>query len=108
MFENIDFESMDVLSLIDLCLKCNTKEEAKQVLEQLENYCDTPKIARQNLGYIFGYCRKEEREKLYSLFSVSHPVFGEGFGRGKDLSPEEYFKKGIKIGSDKNGNGRIY
>lgn len=96
MFEKIDFVRIDVGQLIALCLKCNTKEEAKQVLEQYENYCDSPEIARENLGYIFGYCLKEEREKLYRLFPVSHPVFGEGFGRGKDLSPEEAFKKGYE------------
>jgi len=94
MFENIDFEGMDIEQLITLCLNCNTKDEARQVLEQYEKYCDSPEIARRNLGYIFGYCGKEDREKLYRLFPVSHPIFGEGFGRGKELKPEEILKMG--------------
>lgn len=95
MFENIDFEGMDTEQLIALCLKCNTKEEAKQVLEQYEKYCDSPEIARKNFGYIFGYCGKEDREKLYHLFPVSHPIFGEGFGRGTDFRPKEIVGMGI-------------
>lgn len=87
-FDNIDFARLDIGQILSLCLRCKTKEDASKVLEQYEKYCETPEIARSNLGYIFGYCSEEERKKLYSLFPVNHPVFGHDFGR-KD------FKGGI-------------
>jgi len=81
--ENIHFEGMKIQDILTLCLKCDDKDDAKKVLEKYEQYCDTPEIARTSLGYIFGYCCKDDREKLYSLFHVNHPIFGECFGREK-------------------------
>lgn len=98
-FYNIDFSKLDIGNIIRLCLKCQTKEEAKKVLEQYERYCETPEIARSNLGYIFGYCSKENIEKLYSLFPVSHPIFGKEFGRGKEPSFKEAVEMGRKFGT---------
>ncbi len=96
-FDNIDFSKLGFDQIINLCLKCNTKEDAEKVLKQYEKYCDSPEIARSNLGYIFGYTDDENRKKLYALFPVNHPIFGEGFGRGKDPSPEEAFRIGQKM-----------
>jgi hypothetical protein len=70
-----------ISDLISACLQCQTKEQAGELQKQYEEYCDTPEIARSNLGYIFGYCNDEDRNKLYMLFSVSHPIFGSNFGR---------------------------
>ena len=95
---NIDFAKLDITDIISLCLKCENEEDAKKVLEQYEKYCDTPEIARENLGYIFGYCDSEDRKKLYSLFPVNHPAFGPGFGRGNDPTPEDAFAVGKKLG----------
>lgn len=81
-FDDIDFSKLDIGGIIRLCLKCKTKEDAEKVMRQYEKYCDTPEIARIDLGYIFGYCDSEDREKLYVLFPVNHPIFGEKFGRG--------------------------
>ena len=75
------FGNLDIGEIIKLCLSCKTKEEAKEILKEYEQYCDTPEIAHSNLGYIFGYCSAEDRKKLYELFPVSHPIFGSGFGR---------------------------
>ena len=97
--DNIDFTDLDITDIIGLCLKCKDKEDAKKVLEQYEKYCDTPEIARKNLGYIFGYCNEEDRKKLYSLFPVDHPIFGEKFGRGNDPTTEQAFAMGIAIGT---------
>ena len=99
-FGNIDFSKLDITNIISLCLGCKTKEDADKVLRQYEKYCDTPEIARKNLGYIFGYCNSEDREKLYSLFPVNHPMFGETFGRGGDISSEDAFKMGEKMGEE--------
>lgn len=96
-FGDIDFSKLDIGQIIKLCLQCETKEDAGEVLRQYEKYCDTPIIARSNLGYIFGYCNAEDRKKLYALFTVNHPVFGAGFGRGSDPSPEDAFKAGKKM-----------
>lgn len=95
---NIDFAKLDIGGIIGLCLRCKDKEEAKKVLEQYERYCATPEIAHSNLGYIFGYCDGEDRKKLYSLFSVDHPIFGREFGRGHDPSPEEAYRIGFGSG----------
>lgn len=89
-----NFEQMNIPNIISTCLECETKEQAKELLEQYEKYCDTPEIARRNLGYIFGYCNNENRNKLYELFPVNHPVFGSEFGRGRDTTSEEAFEMG--------------
>ena len=86
--------------IIKLCLQCETKEDASEVLRQYENYFDNPEIAHKNLGYIFGYCDPEVRKRLYALFPVDHPAFGHGFGRGDDPSPEEAFKTGEAMGDE--------
>jgi hypothetical protein len=65
--------------MIDLFLKCETKEDVDDILGQYEKYCDTPEIARENLGYIFGYADKKNRKKLYLMFPVTHPIFGVNF-----------------------------
>ncbi len=98
-FDNIDFSKLDIGNIIRLCLKCQTKEDAKKVLEQYERYCETPEIARSSLGYIFGYCNEEDIKKLYSLFLVNHPAFGPGFGRGKEPSFKEAVEMGRKFGN---------
>ena len=99
-FDDIDFSTLDITNIISLCLRCQTKEDAEKVLRQYEKYCDTPEIAHENLGYIFGYCNTEDREKLYSLFPVNHPIFGKGFGRGEDISNIDAFKMGKKMGEE--------
>jgi len=91
------FKNLDISKIITECLKCNTLEEAKNLQTQYEQYCDTPEIARSNLGYIFGYCDDKQRTKLYKLFSVSHPIFGQDFGRGKEITTSEAFVKGLTI-----------
>lgn len=96
-FGDIDFTKLDIGKIIKLCLDCETKEDASEVLRQYGKYCDTPEIAHKNLGYIFGYCDSEDR-KLYALFPVNHPIFGSEFGRGIDPSPEDAFKTGKMIG----------
>lgn len=97
-FDNIDFKNLSMGQIVELCLKCETKEDANDLLRQYEKCFDNPAIAGENLGYVFGYYDPETRDKLYSLFTVDHPIFGHGFGRGYDPSPEEAFKMGEKMG----------
>lgn len=73
---------MEISEVLSICSKCDTKEEAVEVLKEYEEICESPEIARKNLGYIFGYSGSEERKKLYSLFPLNHPIFGSVFGRG--------------------------
>ena len=57
--------------------------------------------ARRNVGYILGYYGDKTRSKWYSaLPDVSHPVFGYGFGRGKEVTPEEAFAIGVEMGQE--------
>lgn len=99
-FGDIDFPKLGISGLISLCLKCETKEDAEEILRQYEKYCDTPEIAHKNLGYIFGYANPEDRKKLYSLFPVNHPIFGTAFGRLGDVSPGDAIKAGMKMGDE--------
>lgn len=43
-FGDIDFTKLDIGEIIKLCLKCETKEDANEVLMQYEKYCDNPEI----------------------------------------------------------------
>jgi hypothetical protein len=99
-FGDIDFKNLNIGQIVELCLKCETKEDAHELLRQYEKYFDDPTIARNNLGYMFGYYDPEDRKKLYALFPVNHPMFGSEFGRGRDPSPEEAFKTGEKMGDE--------
>lgn len=96
-FKNIKFDKMKTFDIISLSLECDTKEEALEIIKQYEKYCDTPEIAHINLGYLFGYCNEDDRKKLYSLFPVSHPIFGSKFGRGYEPTPIEAVNEGFKI-----------
>ena len=79
--DKICFAEMNIAGVVSRCLACETVEEAEIVLHAYEDYCDTIEIAHRNLGYIFGYCSPENRERLYRLFPVNHPIFGAEFGR---------------------------
>ena len=81
--------------LMEVILKIKNKEDAARILERYRGW--NPKFADKNLGYFFGYYDEKTRKRLYKLFPVSHPVFGSGFGRGSDPTPEEAFYKGRKI-----------
>jgi hypothetical protein len=59
-------------------------------------------VARSNIGYILGYYSDDVMKRWYAnLPDVSHPVFGAGFGRGNDITPEEAFEMGKKMGKKK-------
>ena len=90
--DKFNFAQGTIGTLLSLCCKVTTEEEAKHLLEKYREA--EPRFADQNLGYIFGYCDDKTRERLYRLFPVSHPVFGAGFGRGSDPSPEAAFAAG--------------
>lgn len=83
-FDNLKLTGIPISKLLSICKKCRTKKDAKNVLRQYEIQCVSIGIAHTNLGYIFGYADDEERKRLYSLFPISHPMFGRGFGRGSD------------------------
>jgi hypothetical protein len=63
--------------------------------------------ARSNVGYILGYYSKETRAFWYqNLPDVNHPVFGSGFGRGKDVTTQEAYNAGKAMGEKfKNTEG---
>lgn len=92
--EEYEFGKGIIGSLLDLCCKVKKQEDAKLLLER---YRAINQYADQNLGYIFGYCGAETRQRLYSLFPVNHPIFGSGFGRGNEPTPTEAFNKGVEM-----------
>lgn len=65
-------------------------------------------VARSNIGYILGYYSDETMRLWYAnLPDVNHPVFGAGFGRGKDVTPEEAFKMGVERGKNGRKSRRV-
>lgn len=54
--------------------KCTTRKEAAAFLRAYEAV--EPVHAKQNLGYVIGYCSDDERKRLYDLFDLEHPFFG--------------------------------
>jgi hypothetical protein len=64
-------------------------------------------VARSNIGYILGYYSDATAKLWYgSLPDVVHPVFGAGFGRGQEITPEEAFAKGMEMGKKWKENER--
>ena len=94
-FDNLKVVNIPISDLLDICERCKTEDDAKKVLNQMIEQSDSPEIATENLGYIFGYAGEEERKRLYSLFHLSHPIFGEGFGKGDDGKYVESLKEAI-------------
>jgi hypothetical protein len=78
-FGKVEFRGMEIGTMINLFLKCETKEDVDDLLGKYEKYCDTPEIAIGNLRYIFWYANKEDRKKLYALFPVTRPILGRNF-----------------------------
>ena len=57
-------------------------------------------VTRSNIGYVLGYYDGETMKLWYSVLpDVSHPIFGSGFGRGKEITSEEAFEMGRKLGA---------
>lgn len=51
------------------------------------------RVANSNVGYVLGYYPDKTLALWYkALPSVSHPVFGPGFGREKKVTTEKYSK----------------
>ena len=58
-------------------------------------------IAKSNVGYILGYYSDDVQSLWYgTLNDVSHPIFGSGFGRGQEITPEDAFEMGKNWGKN--------
>jgi hypothetical protein len=64
----------------------------------LNAYLAENPYARENIGYIAGYCSPETAVGILQLFGVRHPVFGgpEGFAA---MTPEKAFELGKQEGA---------
>ena len=85
-------ESWD--SILDEIVKVNTRQEAQNFLEAYAKDVGM-EVARENIGYYCGHLKRVEQEKIYRLFNVTHPFLGN-----IDLTPEEIFALGQKLGED--------
>ena len=69
-----------VSDLLTAACSCQTSEDAASLLstyakaQREAGYAES--VARQNLGYALGYLGNEDRTRLYSLFNLRHPIFG--------------------------------
>jgi len=74
--------------------------------EEVEPVEESELVVAQNIGYLSGYCSFEERQRIYRVFSTTHPIFGD-----KSPTPEEAFQMGqdwakeAQRESDENGEG---
>lgn len=84
--------------------KIETEQEAKAYLNNLVQYfvqrfnmpLDEALLkVRQNIGCFSGYYDRETRARVEKLFNCVHPVLGSV---NNDLSPEEIFNIGLKMG----------
>jgi len=65
------------------------------VEEMVKDYNGDRDLALSNLGYMIGYMDEATRRRWYgALPQVSHPIFGVGFGRGEDPTPQKAFEMG--------------
>lgn len=72
--DDLNFKDISIGKLLDICLKCNTKEEAESFLRQYEEMCGSPEMAHKNLMHIFGYADGESIKKLCSLFPINPQI----------------------------------
>lgn len=104
--EAFDKKRNPVFTAID---KLKTPEDIQRFANEYEEYLvansnkeiegKEREVARSNIGYILGYYSDATAKLWYgSLPDVVHPVFGAGFGRGKEVTPEEAFKMGVERG----------
>ena len=109
--QKFDTERNPVFTAIE---KLKTPHDIQRFVKEYEDYllkCGEPSIrgrevdvARSNVGYILGYYGDETRKLWYGcLDNVNHPIFGSGFGRGKEVTPEEAFDIGVERGKKIKG-----
>jgi hypothetical protein len=80
--------------IIEAIRACSNQTEAQDFLCKYTVYCgNNIKIAESNIGYLAGYLSKEEAIKIFELFHVTHPIFGDTWP-----TPEEAFEMGQKYG----------
>lgn len=73
-------------AVLDLCCKCETAEEAQEILDALVQRSleqdpnrspeEALKIVKSNIGYLGGYCGVDAQARFQRLFGAVHPVFG--------------------------------
>jgi len=68
-----------------------TQEEADEFMAGMRE--EGPDHADANIGYIIGYLSAEDRQRLYGLLKVKHPIFGD-----QEPSPEEILAIGMEMG----------
>jgi hypothetical protein len=54
-------------------LRVKPAMKPKKIMEEYRK--DNPEGADINVGYCIGYLDKEERDRLYAIFNVVHPLF---------------------------------
>lgn len=77
----------DILNVITAIA---SREDAQ---EFMRIYSSENSHAKENIGYIAGYCSREQADRIYDWFDCEHPVFGK-----KEPTFEEAFSAGMKLG----------
>ncbi len=117
-FQRMEDLAPDKNPVITAIKHLKTAREIREFMRGYERYLirhpnDSTKgreieTARSNVGYILGYFDDAVQRKWYrALPEVSHPVFGYGFGRGYNPTPEEAFKMGQELGEEINKRKKI-
>jgi hypothetical protein len=88
----------------DPAMKVHTKAEAQAYFDECVEHDlrlrpelsreEAEHIERQNIGYYFGYQRRDEACRLQELYGFTHPLINIGTD-----TPEDIVRKGITIGN---------
>lgn len=76
--------------ILDAVLACKSQEEAEEFMAL---YSVESEHAKENIGYMAGYCSHEDSQRIYDWFDCQHPIFGT-----TAPTAEEAFNVGIKLG----------
>lgn len=80
----------DFINAIKLC---TTQPEAQRFLLAYSVFCKDEELAKNSIGYLAGYTNEKEATRIWKLFGVAHPVWGD-----KWPTPEEAFAMGVRLG----------
>lgn len=95
----------DVLNAVcDIALR-ESYEDAQDFMNLYEEDCvqrgGDMSVVRSNIGYVAGYCDQKTADRIYRVFSVSHPIFGRSHP-----SAEEAFQAGMRAAERRKGGER--
>ena len=86
-----DKELGTIGDLLDACYEIISNGSREEASQFMEVYRTENEHADANIGYLSGYCDRDNMDKIQDWFGVAHPVFGNSHP-----TPIEAFEAGRK------------